>query len=807
MTLRSTLRALALASLASISAGPLGAQDPVPTGVELPALSDDPASLRTVERPDRVRVERDPVLEREVVAGAEGARESDVLRHALVRLEASDRGASFVRVASGIGVMASASASYAVDAEHADLTLREQHLAWCRANQLAKRELVALVEGLSIESTRSLERETRTVDGTERSLVDRTESDRDRIARVTGGFLRGAVTYDVDDDPGRGRVRVAVVSTPGTRSRLSARGGTELGSDSLATGLALVRAELLQGVVPPVGSRFLRVPSTGERAWVGFGSALVREAADPVLVARLRAAAEEQALVRADAALVALLTGERLDSTQRVDERFDASWREYDRLVAEVDGAPAASRSFRTTDEAVLRTVVEGRLPAGVETVSLVSADGRWVHAVRVYREGAVAALAPGRGASLAACDPGADLEGVAWVQVRGSGALRVEAIDDALALAVGMVRGVAVQGRWRDEQAYRESLGRVAGSARDDVLVGQELAVDIELETRGQIRSYRLLGERAVAPDAPEFARGHRYEVSLCVEVFDFDPERPRRSPVLAVLPLRTGEAELDVLGQARPAAAAARDVERALGTGLAAAAGFRLSSRRYDTELDGELDRIERGVQQGRMPLAELARVGHELGADYVLVGTLESLHHRRWREWIAIRGVHEDREELAIDVECELVDVATRETVCSASFARVWGTFELVDLASDELGLDGVALASRRATGALVEQVARCFRERTGSGDAAALPRVLRVWPDKERHAIALDGGVAVGQRYDLFRSVPAGDGSARRVEEWVATLRVSRVGAGGEAYAEVEVGDAAEIAPGDYCRPAR
>ena len=90
----------------------------------------------------------------------------------------------------------------------------------------------------------------------------------------TAAVLKGYVTYDVYDDESV-TVYVTIVATDKTMGKFSRPANDTLIVENLTDGMNAVLAEIQSGVVPPVGGRIVDVPSTGEIAFVGFGSAVV----------------------------------------------------------------------------------------------------------------------------------------------------------------------------------------------------------------------------------------------------------------------------------------------------------------------------------------------------------------------------------------------------------------------------------------------------------------------------------------------------------------------------------------------------
>lgn len=355
----------------------------------LPSATPDAAMARRVEAPGAIKRVLNGALEVIVIAGETV---QDAVNAASDELRETGDGARFVSTPSGLGIVATASASYDRRLTNANLVLLGQREATMRAGLEARRRIVETIHGLGVEGRELLVEQAEVLDRADRTLVNAELRAEDRLTRVVSGFLRGAVTYEVVDD-GRGVVRVTMVSTP--RSQGSVRwggGGGPVDAASLSAGLEAVFADVRGGVTPPTGATVVTVPTTGEVAWVAFGSELAREHGDAEIERELRQSAVRTAEVRAQRALVALLSGEQIEADDRIDDRFVRITREFDTLVdangvERIEAREAAAREtlVRQARESRVSGRVQGRVPPGAQTRAYESADGRWVYSIVVF--------------------------------------------------------------------------------------------------------------------------------------------------------------------------------------------------------------------------------------------------------------------------------------------------------------------------------------------------------------------------------------------------------------------------------------
>ena len=192
-------------------------------------------------------------------------------------------------------------------------------------------------------------------------------------------------------------VYVTIVSTNKTCGKLARPASDVVEADSLRDGLNQVIAEVRSGLVPPVGGRIIMMRSTGETAFVGFGSDVVRTSANQAVQAKLNLDAQKIAGMRAKDALCGLIIGDKTswkgsaeESLKDQVQEFEAA-SESDPLAKESPGAAKklakarqtlASWSERTE---VYQSARKGILPPGVNTKTWFDEDHAWAYGMSVY--------------------------------------------------------------------------------------------------------------------------------------------------------------------------------------------------------------------------------------------------------------------------------------------------------------------------------------------------------------------------------------------------------------------------------------
>ena len=235
------------------------------------------------------------------------------------------------------------------------------------------------------------------VDTSERGLtnIDREVSEtQNQTARK---LLKGCVTYAVQDDPEKGQVLVTIVSSPKTRGKYDRPGPDGISTDSLRDGLNMVITEIRNGLVPPVGGRIIEVPGTGEMAWVGFGSAIVRKDDEPDVQEELNLAAEEIAGMRAVDALAGIILGDDTRWEGHADEQTRRQVRDFERLQASDPTFRGAEDEIRVYEQrkktmrsdqrsnTKVQSLRRGVLPPGIDPQVEMDEDGYFAYGIAVY--------------------------------------------------------------------------------------------------------------------------------------------------------------------------------------------------------------------------------------------------------------------------------------------------------------------------------------------------------------------------------------------------------------------------------------
>ena len=269
----------------------------------------------------------------------------------------------------GFGWVATGVANYPAT-ENPVADRRGRREARFRAFTEARTRLSGCLRALSPEARRRITETLEQNDAIRLALINLAANDQERGEEALKILARGFVAYAVEDDRAGHTIRVHLVATPKTATRLTRPTATAMEAASLREGLKQIQAEVGSRLIPPAGNRLIVVNATGELVLVGYAVNLIGTHPDPAAQEKLRTDAEKIATSRAIEVLMGLASGDDagwqagLDEASRDEIRADAS--------GYVDFEPSANR-FGQIRELILSTIKndsglqalrEGRLPS-----------------------------------------------------------------------------------------------------------------------------------------------------------------------------------------------------------------------------------------------------------------------------------------------------------------------------------------------------------------------------------------------------------------------------------------------------------
>lgn len=359
-----------------------------------PPSADDflpPVQASTPEQQQQLSQVQGPVQEVKDPATGQTAAEGKTAQDAInFVVNKHSAGAEMVKFGSGIGWVSTGTGTYEV-MENPTATRIAKRNAYVRAFLEAKANLAKSLGKLSNEGRTQIVEQMEQVTDTKADLGNSASTPEEKLEQAVQMLLKGFVTYAVEDDPAKKTVYVSIVTTPKTRGKFNRPSPNGLEADSIRDGLSQVLLEIQTGLVPPVGGKMIQVSATGEMAFVGFGSDVIRSSDNSALQQKMRLNAAKVADMRATDALVGLLIGDDTGWKSKMDESTQQAVKDFETSDT---GQDASLQRFEKTRQSFLnvqktseqfQSLRSGVLPPGVTRKTFTSKDDAEVYAVAVY--------------------------------------------------------------------------------------------------------------------------------------------------------------------------------------------------------------------------------------------------------------------------------------------------------------------------------------------------------------------------------------------------------------------------------------
>jgi hypothetical protein len=355
--------------------------------------------LKTVQKPEAVKQEAGALTGKTAVSAASP---QDAIN---AYIKQRSIGFSELVFPSGFGFVATGTGTYGKQPNVISGRIAQRN-AYLKAFMDAKRHLAEGLFGLTNAGKTKLAETLSTIDqGSGGTLINAADRTSESISQQVEGMLRGFVVYDVFDDFDAGQVFVTIVTTPKTQGHFKRPDMDSISAASVREGLEQIITEVNKGLTPPVGGKTIFVPQTGELAFIGFGSAVVRKDNDKALQGKLNLNAERIAKMRAADALCGIIIGDSMTARSKLDSEVSSMVKDYDEVAkddptaAKDPNAPAfrqlqqRKKEFLATESTStdITSIRKGVMPAGVKTQSWFDDDKYFAYGMAIYLPSATA--------------------------------------------------------------------------------------------------------------------------------------------------------------------------------------------------------------------------------------------------------------------------------------------------------------------------------------------------------------------------------------------------------------------------------
>ena len=360
-----------------------------------PPSADDflpPVHASTPEQQQQLEQLKGPVQEVKDPATGQTAAQGQTAQDAIdFVVNKHSAGAEMIKFGSGLGWVATGIGGYDV-MENPTATRIAKRIAYVKAFLDAKKKLAEALNGLSNEGRTQVVEQMEQVTDNKADLANFAATQDEKLEQAVQMLLKGFVIYAVEDDTAKKTVYVSIVTTPKTRGQFNRPSPNGMEADSIRDGLSQVLLEIQNGLIPPVGGKIIQVPATGEIAFVGFGSDVIRTSDNSAMQLKMRLNADKIAQMRAKDALVGMIIGDDTGWKSKLDETTQQTIKDFE--TSDNGKGDASLQRFEKTRQSFLnmqksseqfQSVRSGILPPGVSSKTFTSKDDAEVYAVAVY--------------------------------------------------------------------------------------------------------------------------------------------------------------------------------------------------------------------------------------------------------------------------------------------------------------------------------------------------------------------------------------------------------------------------------------
>ena len=271
-------------------------------------------------------------------------------------------------------------------------------------------------------------------------------------------------------------------------------------------------------------------------------------------------------------------------------------------------------------------------------------------------------------------------------VKVEGIGETLQSAIDRGLTEAMGRVNGRSIESEILSKTSEKLNIS----NQNEEYLSSSEYKDQIKSKTKGVVDSYNVISS--------EKLENNTYKVALSVSIVKFKPSKSSNRKRIAVLDLKHRTDCCRVGSTKINGGAISEELTAAISSYLVQTRKFTVLDRAYESQTNSEQERLK----SDDVPITELAKLGQELVADYVLVGTLNNLSLREQTRKLSTV----DREIKTIvgnvSISYRIIDVPTGQVKFSQTFNKsmngdiksiddpVNSALDSVSIISDSIGI---------------------------------------------------------------------------------------------------------------------
>jgi hypothetical protein len=240
-------------------------------------------------------------------------------------------------------------------------------------------------------------------------------------------------------------------------------------------------------------------------------------------------------------------------------------------------------------------------------------------------------------------------------VESRGTGSSARAAVYDAITEALGQVNGMQIA----SQTSHAIAELSVATNEGEDYLASEAFKQQVQTATKGIIKNYQViaLGQKS---DDNDLWNAH-IEVTIAKYQVSKQTQRLR----MALVPFRINPHVSD----SKKAAKFEQLFAQALVSYLTQTRKFAILDREFMKEQN-----LEHNLIQGsNFAVEEMARLGNQLGTDYIIVGAIDDVIDKRWTQTMKTTDKEFAMHQLGSQISYRIIDVATSQVLFSDMYDR--------------------------------------------------------------------------------------------------------------------------------------
>jgi curli biogenesis system outer membrane secretion channel CsgG len=241
-------------------------------------------------------------------------------------------------------------------------------------------------------------------------------------------------------------------------------------------------------------------------------------------------------------------------------------------------------------------------------------------------------------------------------VDATGSGTTVNNAINDALGEAIGRINGKSIE---TESQLKNVEVTSVENN-NVDYFASEAFQQAVKSATKGAVSSYEVISQNE---------QGGLWEVTVRAKVAKYKRSSSSNRKRIAVMPLWSSSKEFSIDGQPTNADQVLRILGQNLVSQLVQSRKFTVLDREFIEETVGE----KAMITNGDVSVDEMAKMGQELVADYILVGILENLSFQTSEMKMRTSDRTIKTRSGLVEMSYRIIDVPTRQ-IKYADHARI-------------------------------------------------------------------------------------------------------------------------------------